>query len=108
MNAGFGLVLASFFVGLLFDIITTSFILIPITLLVTFRNDFVYTKKGKWFAIAFFATVLFILLFTSIIPSDFNKDLYKGLVGYVILRLAIYVILFLQEIIGAKSGVYSC
>jgi phosphoglycerol transferase MdoB-like AlkP superfamily enzyme len=94
MNAGFGPVLASFFVGILFDIITTAFIIIPITLLVTFRNDFVYTKKGKWFAIAFFALILFILLFTSIIPSDFNKDIYKALIGYVFLRVAIYVILF--------------
>lgn len=94
IDAGFGSVAAGFFVGLLFDIITVTFIIIPVALLVAFRNDFVYTKKGNLVAIAFFAVLLCILFFTNLIPRDFNKDIYKAFTGYVLLRFLIYIILF--------------
>lgn len=93
MEAGFVSILLSFIVGLLFDIIVTGFILIPLILQVTFSNDFIYTKKGKWLAITFFLAILCILLFSDIVPRDFNRDLYKAATGYVVVRFAIYLAL---------------
>src|SRR4051812_16432459 len=71
----------SFLVGMIFDIVTAGFILIPLVLHISFTNNLVYSKKGKWLAIAVFTTCLFILLFTQLIPEDFNKNLYKAVIG---------------------------
>src|SRR4051812_18184819 len=64
IDAGFLSIVWSFVTGMFFDIVTTAFIVIPLTLQITFANDFVYTKTGKWFGMAFFVIVLYVLLFT--------------------------------------------
>lgn len=80
--------------GLVYDLSVACFLIIPFVLQLWLQNDFVYRKKVLPFVLLFFATVLFILLFTHLIPKDFNADLYKGLIAYVALRCAIYVFLY--------------
>jgi phosphoglycerol transferase MdoB-like AlkP superfamily enzyme len=94
IDAGALSITRSFLVGMIFDVVAAGFILVPFVLHITFTNNLVYTKTGKWFAIAFFAACLFILLFTHLIPEDFNKDLYKAVIGYTFLRIVIYAMLF--------------
>ncbi len=85
--------LGSFGIGLLYDVAIAACICLPFILLILFTNDFIYSKYGKWLAITGFAIILFILLFTSLIPKEFNKDLYKGLIAFVVLRFLIYLFL---------------
>ncbi|MCP9752470.1 LTA synthase family protein [Ferruginibacter sp. HRS2-29] len=97
IDAAAASLICSFPLGLLYDIVAGSFIILPFVLQLTFTSNFIYTKRGKWFAIAFFMAFLGILLFTNIIPKDFNKDLHKGLVYYVLLRFIIYLFLLTRS-----------
>ncbi len=94
IDAGFSDLAGSFFIGLLFDLIIASFVVVPLTLQITFTNNFIYSGKGKWVAIIFFTICLFILCFTQIVPRDFNKTLYRILIGYVVMRFLAYGLLF--------------
>lgn len=93
IHVGFLPVFSSFFVGLLYDIVVGLFISIPFVLQISFTNNFIYSKTGKWFGILFFIAILYVLYFTSIIPKEFNKDLHKFLGYYIILRFVIYLFL---------------
>ncbi|MFT3912335.1 MAG: LTA synthase family protein [Ferruginibacter sp.] len=96
MNLSFAFV-GSFFIGLLYDIIVSAFIVIPFVLQVTFTNNFIYTKKGMVIGISFFLILLFILFFTNIFPRDYNKDLYKAAEIFVSVRFAFYLLLCTQS-----------
>ncbi len=85
--------LGSFAIGILYDVAITACICLPFILLIMFTNNFIYSKKGKWLALAGFAILLFILFFTSLIPKEFNKDLYKGFIAFIVLRFLIYLFL---------------
>lgn len=84
----------SFFIGLLYDLSVSAFIIIPFVLQVWLRNDFIYRKKVLPFVCAFFTLLLAILLFTSIIPKDFSPELHTALLAYIVLRFLIYLFLF--------------
>jgi hypothetical protein len=56
----------SFFIGILYDLSVSAFIIIPFVLQVWLRNDFIYRKKVLPFVCAFFVCLLTLLLFTSI------------------------------------------
>ncbi len=90
--------MGSFLIGFLYDITVGLLIVIPFTLQITFTNNFVYTKKGKWAGIAFFVVILGIYLFTPLVPRDFNKGLYKYVLYYIILRLLIFLFLYTRGI----------
>lgn len=83
-----------FFIGLLYDIVVSSFIIIPFMLQITFTNNFIYTKKGRIITAAFFLILLSLLLFTNIIPSDFNGDLHKAIIYYIIFRFMVFAFLY--------------
>jgi phosphoglycerol transferase MdoB-like AlkP superfamily enzyme len=93
LDAGIPALAGAFALGFLYDLVTAGFIIIPFIFQVAFTNNFIYSSPGKWIAILLFSSLLFILLFTNIIPRDFNKDLHKGLTIYVALRFACYVLL---------------
>ena len=93
IDASLASLICSFPLGLLFDMIVAGFLIIPFVLQITFTNNFVYTKQGKWITIGVFILLLCVLFFTNIIPKDFNKDLYKGLVWYIVLRFVIFLFL---------------
>jgi phosphoglycerol transferase MdoB-like AlkP superfamily enzyme len=85
--------LASFFVGFAYDVLIGLFITLLFVLQITFTNNFIYTRPGKWITLSVFAIAFIILLFTSLVPKDFNKDLYKFTILYIILRLIIFLFL---------------
>jgi phosphoglycerol transferase MdoB-like AlkP superfamily enzyme len=94
INASFLTLSGSFIIGFLYDAITGLLLIIPFVLHICFTNDFIYTKKGKWFAIAFFLIALFLFLFTRVIPREFNKDLYNFSILYIVLRFLIFAFLY--------------
>lgn len=86
----------SLFIGIIYDLSVASFIIIPFVLHLWFRNDFIYRRKVFPFVCLFFAGLLGMLLFTSIIPKDYNTDVYNILIYYVAARFVIYIFLFLM------------
>lgn len=89
----FGNLFLSFLIGLMYDLVMSSFFVVPFTLLLWFQNDRIYSGKWKWITTGVFVLIISLLLFTDIIPSDFNGSLYKALVGYVVFRFVIFVVL---------------
>lgn len=83
----------SFFIGLLYDIVVSAFIVIPLVLQIAFTNEGMYSKTGKIMTTASFLILLFLLFFTNVFPKDYNKDLFKVLQYYVMARFAIYLFL---------------
>ncbi|OLY93202.1 Phosphoglycerol transferase MdoB [Cnuella takakiae] len=85
-----------FGIGLFYDLSVCGYIILPFVLHLWLTNDGMYSKKGEWFTHLAFALFMAILLFTKIIPPDFNKGLYKALKIYIALRWAIYTFLTFQ------------
>ena len=84
---------AALFTGLLYDIIVAFFVALPFVFYVWLQNEFFYRKKIIPFVIAAFAIVIAALLFTNIIPKEFNALVFKLFAGYIIMRFAIYLLL---------------
>lgn len=91
-------VISGFFIGFAFDLLISLFIILPFALQICFTNNFIYTSRGKWIALGAFAILLSIFLFTSIVPKDFNRDLYKAVIFYIVLRFAIFIFLYTRSI----------
>ena len=87
----------SFALGTLFDLAMTSYLVVPFVLLIWFTSEKIYSKSWKWFVISLYLIILSILLFTNIIPADFNADLKKALIAYIVLRFIIYVFLLFKS-----------
>ncbi|MCF6405307.1 LTA synthase family protein [Chitinophaga filiformis] len=86
--------ITSLFIGILYDLSVASFVIIPYVLHLWLQNDFIYRKSVMPFVCLFFAGLLALLLFTDVIPKDFNADLHNVLVYYVAARFIIYIFLF--------------
>ena len=98
INASFTDIISGFFIGFAFDLLVSLFIILPFALQISFTNDFIYTPKGKWIAFGAFAILLGIFLFTSLVTKDFNRDLYKAVIWYIILRFAIFILLYTRSL----------
>lgn len=94
INASLLTLSGSFIIGFLYDAVTGLILIIPFLLQICFTNDFIYTRKGRWFAAAFFLIMLFLFLFTRLIPKEFNKDLYNFSILYLVLRFLIFGFLY--------------
>jgi phosphoglycerol transferase MdoB-like AlkP superfamily enzyme len=81
----------SFFIGAFFDLAVSTYVIVPFVLQIWFTNDKIYKGKWKWIGIAFFLCFISILLFTNIVPADFNADLKKALNYYIIFRFLIFI-----------------
>ena len=86
----------SLFIGTLYDLSIASFVIIPFVLHVWLQNNFIYRKSVMPFVCLFFAGLLALLLFTNIVPKDYNTDVYNILIYYVAARFVIYIFLFLM------------
>ncbi|PWV56575.1 LTA synthase family protein [Chitinophaga sp. S165] len=84
----------SLFIGLLYDLSVASFVIIPFVLHLWLQNDFIYRKSVLPFVCLFFAGILVLLLFTDLVPKDYNRGLFNALIYYVTIRFAIYIFLF--------------
>lgn len=85
-----------FALGTLFDLAMSAYLIVPFVLLIWFTNETIYLKKGKWFAIGAYLVLIATLLFTNIVPADFNADLKKALIAYIVLRFLIYIFLLFK------------
>ena len=84
----------SLLIGLLYDLVTGLILTLPLALHISFTNEFVYTKKGLPIASLLFAITISILLFTRLVPKDFSRELYNGIIWLIVLRFLIYLFLF--------------
>lgn len=86
-------VLGVFGIGLLYDLAVSSYIIIPFVLHIWFTNEKAYDSRlWKWTGLLYVALIL-VLIFTQLVPSDFNADLRKAVIGLVIVRLGIFLFL---------------
>ena len=83
----------AFFTGLLYDVVVASFVIIPFVLYIWLQNDIIYRKKLIPFVIGIFVIFISLLLFTNIIPKEFNELVFQLFVGYVIFRFVVYLIM---------------
>ena len=84
---------AALLTGLLYDIIVGFFAALPFVFYVWLQNEFIYRKKIIPFVIAGFAIVISALLFTNIVPKEFNALVFKLFIGYIIMRFAVYLLM---------------
>ncbi|ACU62315.1 LTA synthase family protein [Chitinophaga pinensis] len=85
---------SALFIGGMYDLSVASLIVIPFVLHLWLQNEFIYRLKVLPFVTAGFLTFMGILLFTHLVPKDYNKDLYHILLYYLTARFAIYLFLF--------------
>jgi phosphoglycerol transferase MdoB-like AlkP superfamily enzyme len=85
----FSPIAGSFAIGLFYDFLTAAFIVIPLVLQLSFISDSQYKKPSRYFVSFIYAAIFGVVLFTNLIPKDFNKDLYKVVLYYFLLRLLI-------------------
>lgn len=91
-----------FFIGFLYDLAVASFIIIPFVLHLWLQNDFIYRKGMLPVMCLFFAAIVSLLLFTNIVPRDFSPQLYTAIIVYIVLRGAIYLLLFFMPSFRAR------
>jgi len=77
-------------IGLLYDMVVAGFVMMPLLLYMTFLNEWIYRRANiKWVLLAG-ALLTGILLFSNLIPKDYNKDLYKAFLIFLAVRWMIY------------------
>jgi phosphoglycerol transferase MdoB-like AlkP superfamily enzyme len=77
-------------IGLVYDIAIAAYFMIPIILHLWWTNEKMYEGKWKWITTLIFLAAISILLFTSLVPADFNKELRRGVIIYSIIRFMIF------------------
>ena len=82
-----------FAIGLLYDIVIAFYFMAPVVLHLWWTNEKMYEDRWKWLTSVIFLIIISILLFTSLAPADFNKDLRRAVIIYFILRLIVFVFL---------------
>src|SRR5437762_3369700 len=92
-NYSFQNLIGAFLIGLVYDLVVASFLIIPMVLHIWFQNDVIYKRKFRPVVIVIFIAILCILLFTRLIPAEFNEDLRKFVIYYFIARFLIYLLL---------------
>ncbi len=85
-----GNIIGLFGIGLLFDLIIASYFMIPLVLHLWWMNDRMYAKKARIWMILVFLIIVLVLVFSDLIPKDFNEDLRTGVIAYFVIRLLIY------------------
>ncbi|PUZ27654.1 Phosphoglycerol transferase MdoB [Chitinophaga costaii] len=96
-NMSFGQLLGAFIIGFIYDCTVASFVIIPFVLQLWLQTNIIYRKKVMPYVVAFFMSVLALLLFTHVVPKDYSKELFRYLIIYIVLRFAIYLVLFFSS-----------
>lgn len=87
----------SFAIGAFFDLAMSTYLIVPFVFQVWLTNEKIYQGKWRWVAITAYVIIICILLFTNIVPADFNPDLKKGVTAYIILRFLIFIFLLFKS-----------
>lgn len=86
-----------FFLGLLYDVTVAAYLIIPFVLQLWLQNETIYKRKYFWWVCLLFGAIIGVLIFTQLVPKDFNEDLRKVVIYYFIIRFAIYLFLSLKS-----------
>ncbi|PZR26099.1 MAG: sulfatase [Citrobacter freundii] len=85
-----GAIAGGLLIGLVYDLIVAGFVMMPLLLYTSFLNEWIYRKANiKWVLLSG-ASLTAILLFSGLIPKDYNKDLYKAFLIFIAVRWLIY------------------
>jgi phosphoglycerol transferase MdoB-like AlkP superfamily enzyme len=90
----------SFFLGILYDIVIALFVTIPFVFYIWLQNDVIYRKKIIPVVIVAFVIIIALLLFSNIVPKEFNELVFQLFTGYIIFRFIIYL---LMAFVSTKS-----
>lgn len=82
-----------FAIGFLYDVCVAAVVVLLLLIQLWFQNNFIYQKKIVPWVTGAFALLLGLLLFTNIIPKDYNRQVHQALIIYVALRFGIYILL---------------
>jgi len=88
----------SFGIGLMYDVLISLVIILPLTIQITFTSNIIYAPKIKWITFGLFVLLFVLILFTRLIPKDFDKGLYRVIIIYLLLRFVIIVFLSTRTI----------
>ena len=86
-------ILGTFGVGLLYDLTICSFVVIPLVLHTWLTTERMYHGARKWILPAVLGIVFLVLKLSQIVPADFNEDLRKVVLAYVLCRMGIFIVL---------------
>ena len=96
----------SFIIGILYDVYVAFVVIIPFVLYIWLQNNLIYREKVVPIVIGFFILVIGLLVFTNIVPKEFNAQIFKILLYYIIFRFALYLLMaFVSAEIRAKLRV---
>lgn len=87
----------SFAIGVFFDFAMALYLIVPFIFQLWFTNEKVYSRGWKWLGIAAYLVIISVLLFTNLVPADFNADLKKALIAYIVLRFIIFSFLLFKR-----------
>lgn len=100
---GFKNITGSFALGAFFDLAVCTYVIVPFVLQIWLTNEKMYQSKWRWLTTGIYVLFLFILLFTNLVPADFNSDVKKALTYYCILRFIIFIFLSFTNKIFRKK-----
>lgn len=80
-------------IGALYDLLISMVILVPLVLHIWLTNETIYKQKWPLIITAGAVTLILVLIFTQLVPADFNEDLRKASIIYPVVRFCIYLIL---------------
>ncbi len=83
-------------IGLLYDLVIASYVMLPLVVHLWWTNERMYTGIWKWVTIIIFLIILGVVLFSSLVPADFNKELRRGVILYFGIRLLVFILLSLR------------
>ncbi|HSB91817.1 MAG TPA: hypothetical protein VLC28_01810, partial [Flavitalea sp.] len=83
----------TFGIGVMYDLVVCSFVIIPMVLHTWFSNERIYQRKWRWVAPSVLLAIFLILKFSQLVPEDFNEDLRKIVLWYVFIRMLLLILL---------------
>lgn len=86
-----------FFLGLLYDLALFAYLMVPFVLLIWFTSERIYQHKMRRFVLLAFLALIALLLFTNLVPADFNKTLRKAVIAYAIFRCIVFCIMAVRN-----------
>src|SRR3954462_7861412 len=87
----------TFAIGSLFDLAMSTYLIVPFVFQLWLTNEKMYRPKGRGIAVAGYVLIIVVLLFTNLVPADFNADLKKGVTAYIILRFLVFIFLLFKK-----------
>ncbi|RYE13844.1 MAG: LTA synthase family protein, partial [Sphingobacteriaceae bacterium] len=82
-----------FLLGFLYDVGVAGVSVLLLLVYIWFQNNTIYQRKIVPWVVGLLLLMLGLLLFTNILPKDYNRQVHQALVIYLAVRVLIYVIL---------------